>query len=202
MDGFGITSRNDLWWLRPLLVLIGLSSFIVYATWAAFQGDHYAIGPYLSPFYSPEIFGDSPHSWFGPKPGWWPAVIPFSPAILILWAPGGMRFTCYYYRGAYYKSFWADFHEPTDKEIEHLSTTFHFHPLAIEDCVQRLHRPKLDYYENHTFYVTHSVLKESSELIKNELNFFVGANFIVSFHRMPALEISQVWDRLCGANNV
>lgn len=101
-----------------------------------------------------------------------------------------------------YKWFWADFHEPTDKEIEHLSTTFHFHPLAIEDCVQRLHRPKLDYYENHTFYVTHSVLKESSELIKNELNFFVGANFIVSFHRMPALEISQVWDRLCGANNI
>jgi len=35
-------------------------------------------------------------------------ILPFSPAILILWAPGGMRFTCYYYRGAYYKSFWAD----------------------------------------------------------------------------------------------
>ena len=35
-------------------------------------------------------------------------IIPFSPALLILWAPGGMRFTCYYYRGAYYKSFWAD----------------------------------------------------------------------------------------------
>src|SRR5687768_7407706 len=107
MDGF-VTLRNDLWWFRPLLVLLGLSSFIVYATWAAFQGEHYAIGPYLSPFYSPEIFGNSPHSWFGPKPSWWPAVIPFSPALLILWAPGGMRFTCYYYRGAYYKSFWAD----------------------------------------------------------------------------------------------
>ena len=24
------------------------------------------------------------------------------------WAPGGFRFTCYYYRGAYYKAFWAD----------------------------------------------------------------------------------------------
>ncbi|MCA9287269.1 MAG: hypothetical protein KDA05_01715 [Phycisphaerales bacterium] len=32
----------------------------------------------------------------------------FSPAFLILWAPGGFRFTCYYYRGAYYKAFWAD----------------------------------------------------------------------------------------------
>lgn len=108
MAGFGVTARKDLWWLRPALVFIGLSSFIVYATWAAFQGEHYAIGPYLSPFYSPEIFGDSPHSWFGPKPNWWPMIIPFSPALLILWAPGGMRFTCYYYRGAYYKSFWAD----------------------------------------------------------------------------------------------
>ena len=27
---------------------------------------------------------------------------------MILWAPGGFRFTCYYYRGAYYKAFWAD----------------------------------------------------------------------------------------------
>lgn len=108
MGGFGVTARKDIWWARPLFVLLGLSSFIVYATWAAFQGEHYAIGPYLSPFYSPEIFGDSPHSWFGPKPDWWPMIIPFSPALLILWAPGGMRFTCYYYRGAYYKSFWAD----------------------------------------------------------------------------------------------
>ena len=42
------------------------------------------------------------------KPGWWPAALPFSAALLILWAPGGFRFTCYYYRGAYYKAFWAD----------------------------------------------------------------------------------------------
>ena len=105
---FGHTFRKDSWWVRPVLVLFGLSAFICYATWAAFQGEHYAVGPYLSPFYSPEIFGDSAHSWFGPKPNWWPLILPFSPALLILWAPGGMRLTCYYYRGAYYKSFWAD----------------------------------------------------------------------------------------------
>jgi hypothetical protein len=106
--GFGITARTDAWWLRPLVVLIVLTAFIAYATWAAFQGDHYTAGPYLSPFYSPVLFGDGPHAWFGPKPSWWPMVLPFSPAILILWAPGGFRLTCYYYRGAYYKSFWAD----------------------------------------------------------------------------------------------
>jgi hypothetical protein len=106
--GFGETQRRDAWWLQPLVVFIILGGFVVYATWAAFQNAHYTYGPYLSPFYSPEIFGDSPHSWFGPKPGWWPGFAPFSPALLILPFPGLFRFTCYYYRGAYYKAFWAD----------------------------------------------------------------------------------------------
>jgi hypothetical protein len=105
---FGQTLRRDAWWAQSLLVFLGLSAFILYATWAAFQGDHYTWGPYLSPFYSPEIFGSSGHSWFGLKPYWWPGWLPWSPALLILWAPGGFRITCYYYRGAYYKAFWAD----------------------------------------------------------------------------------------------
>src|SRR5207342_1666699 len=74
----------------------------------AFQNRYYTFGPYLSPFYSPEIFGDSPHAWFGLKPGFWPSWLPFSPALIILPFPGLFRVTCYYYRGAYYKSFWAD----------------------------------------------------------------------------------------------
>ena len=107
-SAFGRTARRDRWWIQPLAVAAGLSTFVVYATWAAFQGKHYTFGPYLSPFYSPELFGDSPHAWFGPKPAWWPGWAPFSPALLILWAPGGFRLTCYYYRGAYYKAFWAE----------------------------------------------------------------------------------------------
>lgn len=91
-----------------MAVFLVLGGFIVYATWAAFQNAHYFSGPYLSPFYSPEIFGASSHAWFGPKPDWFPAWLPFSPALFILWAPAGFRLTCYYYRGAYYKAFWAD----------------------------------------------------------------------------------------------
>lgn len=104
----GQTMRKDLWWVSPLLTFLGFSAFIVYSTWAAFQGEHYTFGPYLSPFYSPEIFGASPHAIFGPMPSWIPAWLPLTPAFMILWAPGGFRFTCYYYRGAYYKAFWAD----------------------------------------------------------------------------------------------
>jgi hypothetical protein len=107
-QGFGRTMRRDAWWTTPIAVFIGLSTFVVYATWAAFQNAHYTHGPYLSPFYSPELLGSSPHAWFGPKPDGWPGWLPFSPALLILPIPGIFRFTCYYYRGAYYKAFWAD----------------------------------------------------------------------------------------------
>jgi hypothetical protein len=105
---WGSTMRPDAWWAQPLAVFLLLGGFLVYSNWAAWQGKFYYSGPYLSPFYSPEIYGDSPHSLFGPKPGWWPSWLPFSPALLVLWAPGLFRLTCYYYRGAYYKSFWAD----------------------------------------------------------------------------------------------
>jgi hypothetical protein len=96
--------------MQTAATFLGLSAFVVYTTWAAFQGTNFEFGPYLSPLYSPLFFGPSPHAWFGgpATPAWWPGALPFSAAFLILWAPGGFRFTCYYYRGAYYKSFWAD----------------------------------------------------------------------------------------------
>ena len=39
--------------------------------------------------------------------GWLPFRLP-SRRLSFLWAPAGFRLTCYYYRGAYYKAFWAD----------------------------------------------------------------------------------------------
>ena len=92
-EPFGRTERTDNWWLIPLSQAVGLALFGAYATWAAFQGNHYEFGNYLSPFYSPV--------W---KPGWWP----LSSALIILVVPLGFRTTCYYYRKAYYRVFFAD----------------------------------------------------------------------------------------------
>jgi hypothetical protein len=82
----------------------------VYSTWAGYTAANFEFGPYLSPMYSPLLFGPSTHAWFGGpfQPEWWPSLLPYSPAVLILWGPVGFRLTCYYYRGAYYKAFWAD----------------------------------------------------------------------------------------------
>jgi len=113
--GFAATVRTDRWWIGPLLTVLGLGGFAVYATWAAFQGSHYFYGSYLSPLYSPPLFidpsapGAAPlaHAWFGAWPSWWPSFLPSSPALLILIFPGAFRATCYYYRKAYYRSFFG-----------------------------------------------------------------------------------------------
>jgi hypothetical protein len=127
---FGETARRDNWWLGPLLTVLGLSAFLVYGTWASWQGNGYEIrqvrgaeafhsagnkpvAPYLSPFFAPLIYdpnGQSPHAWIGHdiRPSWLPGWFPFSAGFLILAFPGLFRFTCYYYRKAYYRSFWMD----------------------------------------------------------------------------------------------
>lgn len=112
VGGFAETVRTDRWWAGPALTVAVFATFIVYTTWAAFQGEHYFADPYLSPFYSPVLFtelsapGSAPlaHAWFGAWPSWWPAFLPVSPALFILVFPGSFRFTCYYYRKAYYRS--------------------------------------------------------------------------------------------------
>lgn len=87
------TFRKDIWWLEPAAVALGFTLFIIYGTWRAFENKFFEIGPYLSPFYSPYF---APH--------WWK----LSPALLILWIPGGFRATCYYYRKAYYRAYFLD----------------------------------------------------------------------------------------------
>lgn len=113
--GLGASTRTDRFWVGPILTVLGLGGFAVYATWAAFQGAHYFHGSYLSPLYSPPLFvepsapGAAPlaHAWFGSWPAWWPSFLPASPAFFILIFPGAFRATCYYYRKAYYRSFFA-----------------------------------------------------------------------------------------------
>src|SRR6202451_2976934 len=90
---FGQTSRREPWWPPPSAVFVRLGAFLVYSTWAAWQGNYSTFGPYISPFYSPELFGSSPHALFGPKPSWYPSFLHFCPALLILWVSGLFRRT-------------------------------------------------------------------------------------------------------------
>ena len=70
------------------VVFLGLGAFIVYSTWAAFPGNALLLRPLSFAVLFAGNFWRFAAQLFGPKPGWWPAWLPFSPALLVLWAPG------------------------------------------------------------------------------------------------------------------
>src|SRR5262249_44718546 len=126
--GFAATERRDAWWVAPLVQGLMLATLICYANWAAFQGRNYQVGGYLSPLYSPLIT----LSWF-----------PSSPAFLILLPPVLFRATCYYYRKAYYRSYFLD---PPACAVTELRGTGYRGETAFPLILQNLHR--------YLFYIT------------------------------------------------
>ena len=102
------TLRTDRWWIQPLFTFLALTAFGVYSAWRVFSNANYYAEPYISLFYSPCLSTNAEH---GCVPGaafgsaglsWWM----WSPALLVAWIPLAFRFTCYYYRKAYFRSFW------------------------------------------------------------------------------------------------
>lgn len=91
--GFLDTLRKDRWWVEPVAVFVGLSIFFGWLAVSAFLDKwEFEIGPYLSPVYEPKLHGAFDAVWF-------------SPAFFAIWGPVGFRATCYYYRRAYYRSY-------------------------------------------------------------------------------------------------
>jgi hypothetical protein len=109
----GGTRRIDAWWTAPAATALGLVVCFGYLTLRAFNATHVWYAPYISPTVAPPLFtpvrgypGAVPvdHAWLGAFPGWWPAFLPQSPAFFVPALAIAFRFTCYYYRGAYYKA--------------------------------------------------------------------------------------------------
>jgi hypothetical protein len=111
LAGYGATLRKDNWWAGNVLTVTILLGFIGYATFrAAFEGHFYLHGdwpvygvdyvPYITPFASPYIDTSFATAWHLP--------VMLTPAMLILAGPASFRFTCYYYRKAYYRAFAFD----------------------------------------------------------------------------------------------
>ena len=91
--GFRSTLRTDAWWFEPVFVFVSLSAFFGWLTVSIWL-DQWAfeIGPYLSPVYEPKFFDASKN-------------LLLSPAMIVLIGPVPFRATCYYYRRAYYRSY-------------------------------------------------------------------------------------------------
>lgn len=91
---------------------------------------------------------------------------------------------------------WVDFEGPAPEAAESLSRDFHFHTLAIEDCISETLLPKIDDYGDYIFLVLHGARTMADEtFVTSEVNFFLGPNYLVSYHDEPSRSISQARER-------
>ena len=105
---------------------------------------------------------------------------------------------------------WVDLESPTTEETKYvLEDVFHFHPLSIEDCVTASPSPKVDEYTPkegdwftpYLFIVIHAVdySRKDGVFATSELNFFLGKNFLVTYHQGPLRSVSLTEERAVKA---
>lgn len=96
---------------------------------------------------------------------------------------------------------WVDMENPADKEIEILRDIFNFHPLAIEDCVHKRQRSKVDNYKGYYYIVLNEFT--GGDINKNftysQIYIFLGANYIVTLHWNSLKSINDAINRITNA---
>lgn len=94
---------------------------------------------------------------------------------------------------------WIDLEDPTPEEAAILEDPFHFHPLAIEDCLSEVHHPKVDDYEGYAFIILHGIRFDAptDQFITRELDVFLGKNYLVTHHKGPMRSVTAARD-LCS----
>jgi len=101
---------------------------------------------------------------------------------------------------------WVDLESPTPEETRFfLEEVFRFHPLSIEDCVVENSSPKVeeyvpkedDHFTRYLFIVIHAVdySRQDGVFATSELDFFLGKNFLVTFHQDPMKSVAVTADR-------
>ena len=92
---------------------------------------------------------------------------------------------------------WLDVQRPTQKDMQLLERCFSFHPLAIEDSMTTIQRPKIDRYDNYLFIVLHAAIlaAHTDKATSLEVDSFVGENYVVTVHLKPIPSVSSTWER-------
>jgi magnesium transporter len=101
---------------------------------------------------------------------------------------------------------WVDLEKPsTDEAKRILEGIFHFHPLSVEDCIGISSAPKVEEYQPkdgdrfsaYLFMVIHAVdySRKDGVFATSELNFFLGKNFLVTYHDVPLKSIQATEER-------
>lgn len=92
---------------------------------------------------------------------------------------------------------WVDFEGTLPQDDEFLmKNIFQFHPLAIDDALKESHVPKVDDWGEYLYIVIHSVAftnPDEPQLETQELDIFLGKNFMVTHHDETITALERVW---------
>lgn len=100
--------------------------------------------------------------------------------------------------------FWLDLDTPTEAELAQIGELFQLHPLAVEDASQENQRPKIEEYDDFYLVVFQAMARDKAtgKLVENELDIFVGSNYLITVHRGIVLELAETekrWSRASDA---
>jgi len=79
---------------------------------------------------------------------------------------------------------WLDFFQPMKEELSALIEPLGLHPLSIEDCFDENQIPKIEDYPQNTFILFNAFHYFERTLNIYEVDFFIGANFLVTVSRL------------------
>lgn len=99
---------------------------------------------------------------------------------------------------------WIDMMAPTEEESTLvLRQLYHFHPLAVDDAVNDIHLPKVDDYGSYLYLVFHTVNlgDERMDIHTEEIDVFLGANYLITLHDEPRPSIERMWNAECHQHN-
>jgi magnesium transporter len=92
---------------------------------------------------------------------------------------------------------WVDFVNEAPDVCLPILQGFGFHPLAISDALEETHIPKLDDWGNYLYIVLNYLnIKEnhkSWDTTVEELDIFLGENYIITHHDSPIPAIEETW---------
>lgn len=92
---------------------------------------------------------------------------------------------------------WVDFTSESPETTLPILKGFGFHPLAIDDALQETHSPKLDDWVSYLYIVlNYMVMAENGDgwdTEIDELDIFLGQNYIVTHHDHPIPALDETW---------
>jgi magnesium transporter len=97
---------------------------------------------------------------------------------------------------------WVDMSGPSEAGVAMMRDVMKFHPLAIEDTVNKRQRPKIDDYGSYMFHILNPAILKDGQIELRELDVFVSRDFIVTVHQGEEPLINEVADMCINRHSI